>query len=173
MGTVTAGAVYLALLESPVVIPPHDEGLRDIWARGSEVFDEVECSSCHVRTLLLTYSKWIEGPNMAQGEGFEFSVFNDGEQPKSIPYVELYSDLKRHDMGDEGADRHENSRGISRSVYRTPPLWGVADTAPYLHDGRALTITDAIEAHGGEGRPSRDKFRALSDDDKAALKCFS
>ena len=109
---------------------------------------------------------------MAQGEGFEFSVFNDGEQPKSIPYVELYSDLKRHDMGDELADRHENSRGISRSVYRTPPLWGVADTAPYLHDGRALTITDAIEAHGGEGHQSRDKFRALSADDKAALRVF-
>ena len=35
---------------------------------------------------------------MAQGEGFEFSVFNDGEQPKSIPYG-IIQRLKRHDMG--------------------------------------------------------------------------
>ena len=29
-------------------------------------------------------------------------------------------------------------------------MWGSADSAPYLHDGRAETFADAILAHGGE-----------------------
>ena len=32
------------------------------------------------------------------------------------------------------------------SEWRTPPLWGVADSAPYLHDGRAATLEAAILA---------------------------
>ncbi|MGB7347706.1 MAG: di-heme oxidoredictase family protein, partial [Pirellulaceae bacterium] len=34
--------------------------------------------------------------------------------------------------------------------WRTPPLWGVADSAPYLHDGRAKTLHEAVLWHGGE-----------------------
>ena len=34
--------------------------------------------------------------------------------------------------------------------WRTPPLWGVADSPPYLHDGRAYTLEDAIRLHDGE-----------------------
>jgi len=30
------------------------------------------------------------------------------------------------------------------------PLWGVRDSGPYLHDGGAETIQDAIAMHGGE-----------------------
>ena len=40
----------------------------------------------------------------------------------------------------------------------TPRLWGVADTAPYLHDGRALTLRDAILLHGGEATAARNAF---------------
>ena len=172
VGTITAGAIYLALLESPVIIPPFDEKLRDIWARGSAIFDEISCNECHVRTLTLTQSKWIEGPNMAQGEGVEISVFVDGLFPKSVPHVELFSDLKRHDLGSELADEFDTPTGVNRQFFRTAPLWGVADTAPYLHDGRALTLTDAIEAHGGEAHYSREQFRNLSTDDQAALRVF-
>ncbi len=46
--------------------------------------------------------------------------------------------------------------------WRTPPLWGVADTAPYLHDGRAKTLKKAILWHGGEAKGSRDAFESLS-----------
>ena len=54
----------------------------------------------------------------------------------------------------------------------TPRLWGVADTAPYLHDGRALTITDAILLHGGEAQTARDNFDGLSDANKILLLTF-
>ena len=109
---------------------------------------------------------------MAEGEGFEFSVFTDGEFPKSVPQVELFSDLKRHDLGEDLADPFDHPKGIERQLFRTPPLWGLADTAPYLHDGRAMTITDAIEAHGGEASDARQLFRDLSDEDQAALRVF-
>lgn len=45
--------------------------------------------------------------------------------------------------------------------WRTPPLWGVQDSAPYLHDGRAASLTEAIVMHGGEAKPSAARFLAL------------
>jgi hypothetical protein len=42
--------------------------------------------------------------------------------------------------------------------WRTPPLWGLRDSAPYLHDGRAATIEQAIAIHGGEGSDSAIRF---------------
>lgn len=42
--------------------------------------------------------------------------------------------------------------------WRTPPLWGVRDSAPYMHDGRAETLLEAISLHGGEAAGSRDRF---------------
>ncbi|MCU0879212.1 MAG: hypothetical protein MUF06_15620 [Pirellulaceae bacterium] len=45
--------------------------------------------------------------------------------------------------------------------WRTPPLWGVADSAPYLHDGRAATLIDAIVLHGGEADPCIQRFLEL------------
>jgi len=45
--------------------------------------------------------------------------------------------------------------------WRTPPLWGVQDSAPYLHDGRAQTLTEAILMHGGEAASTTANFIAL------------
>jgi CxxC motif-containing protein (DUF1111 family) len=56
--------------------------------------------------------------------------------------------------------------------WRTPPLWGVADTAPYLHDGRAKTLEEAILWHGGEAKQSRDLFAELKPAQKRQLLAF-
>ena len=61
--------------------------------------------------------------------------------------VELFSDLKRHDMGPELAESFGSDLDAR---FITARLWGVADTAPYLHDGRAHTLRDAIMMNGGE-----------------------
>jgi hypothetical protein len=50
----------------------------------------------------------------------------------------------------EGGPRGE-SAGVMVQEWRTPPLWGLRDSAPYLHDGRAATIGQAIAQHGGQG----------------------
>ena len=74
--------------------------------------------------------------------------------------VELYGDLKRHDMGADLAEGIDEA-GTGPAVFLTENLWGVASTAPYLHDGRATTLTEAILAHGGEGAESRTAFLDL------------
>jgi len=172
-GILSAGAIYIAMLEGPVVIPPHDPALRDRWAHGSALMDEVGCTSCHTRELLLKSPFWDETPDTTGGEPIRLSLLLDGEGPKPSPLVQLYSDLKRHDMGPGLADPHANDgTGVPASVFLTRPLWGLAETAPYLHDGRALSIPEAIAMHGGEGAASRDAFLSLSEDDQADLHIF-
>jgi CxxC motif-containing protein (DUF1111 family) len=57
-------------------------------------------------------------------------------------------------------------------VFLTRPLWGLAETAPYLHDGRAPTVHDAIVLHGGEATPARDAYLALEERDRASVRSF-
>jgi len=111
---------------------PEIEVLTEQGERGRDVFDDIGCASCHTPRL--------EGPR--------------GPLP-------VYSDLLLHDMGPELADglQFGNATG---SEFKTQPLWGVYATAPYLHDGRAKTMADAIEMHGGEGEASRDAWLALT-----------
>src|SRR6185369_13240950 len=55
----------------------------------------------------------------------------------------------------------EKTIGAMRQEWRTPPLWGVRDSGPYLHDGRAETLEQAIAFHGGEATNSAKKFFML------------
>lgn len=171
-GLLTAGAVYLAMLEAPVVLPPNDPSLRLRWAEGSALFDEVGCSSCHLRQLPMTNPRWTELPDTTDGPGVVVNVRSDGESPKTGGMVELFSDLKRHDMGPELADAFEGPSGIPAAHFLTRPLWGLAETAPFLHDGRATTLHEAIRLHGGEAAPSRDAYLALSEHDQRSVHVF-
>ena len=56
--------------------------------------------------------------------------------------------------------------------WRTPPLWGVRDSAPYMHDGRAATLLEAISMHDGEAAGTRDRFLNLSHQDRDAIVAF-
>jgi len=170
-GTLTAGAVYLAMLESPVILPPPDPVLRERWTRGSALLDEVQCTTCHRRELLLTSPFWREMPDTTAGSGVLLNLMGDGDFPKSGSYVALFSDLKRHDMGHTLADARPLD-GLPAAAFLTRPLWGLADSAPYLHDGRALTLDEAIVAHGGEAEESRNAYAALNDDGKRDLQIF-
>jgi hypothetical protein len=85
--------------------------------------------------------------------------------------VEMYGDLKRHDLGPELAEAIDEA-GTGASVFLTENLWGVGATAPYLHDGRATTLTEAILEHGGEGAPSRAAFRALTTQEQLDMLLF-
>ena len=56
--------------------------------------------------------------------------------------------------------------------FTTARLWGVADTAPYLHDGRAATLTEAILFHGGEATRAQQKFEAAAPRKRRQLLAF-
>jgi CxxC motif-containing protein (DUF1111 family) len=73
--------------------------------------------------------------------------------------VNLYSDLLLHDMGSLGDGIVQGDAG-PRDL-RTAPLWGVRASAPYLHDGRAPNLDQAIRAHAGEAVVSRDRYLRL------------
>ena len=62
--------------------------------------------------------------------------------------------------------------GAGQGEFRTPPLWGIRTTAPYMHDGRAEDLEGAIMAHDGEAVLVRINYTILSEADKAALHSF-
>jgi hypothetical protein len=76
--------------------------------------------------------------------------------------VALFGDLKRHNMG-SGLAESVDEVGTGAGSFLTENLWGVASTAPYLHDGRATTLAEAILDHGGEAQNSANFFRAALD----------
>ncbi|TWU01537.1 di-heme oxidoredictase family protein [Neorhodopirellula pilleata] len=94
--------------------------------------------------------------------------FPRGPRPTSVKSKAGYS----HSVADNNGRSHFATWDELQREWRTPPLWGIADTAPYLHDGRASTLDEAIRWHGGEAKSSRDRFVALSEPDKKNLLAF-
>jgi hypothetical protein len=85
--------------------------------------------------------------------------------------IALFGDLKRHDMGPGLAEAIDEA-GTGPATFLTENLWGVGSTAPYLHDGRATTLTEAILEHGGEAAASRAAFTALGAGNQRDLLAF-
>jgi CxxC motif-containing protein (DUF1111 family) len=85
--------------------------------------------------------------------------------------VELFSDLKRHDLGPLVAESIDEA-GTGPSVFLTEALWGVGSTAPYMHDGGSTTLTEAIQRHGGEASGARSAFNSASNQRKSDLLDF-
>lgn len=181
-GMLSTMVAYLSQLEIPVMRPPQDPGMLERFARGSQLFDDIGCADCHRRALELR-DPIIEirprQPEHADREPIRIDVAMDGEHPKIEPKgllrnayrVALFSDLARHDMGPDLATPGDEF-GIPARAFLTRPLWGLCDTAPYLHDGRAPTVHDAIRLHGGEAEAARAAYLALSEDDRGSLRVF-
>jgi CxxC motif-containing protein (DUF1111 family) len=155
---------YVASLPAPAVRVPSTPVENEQIAVGRDLFTSIGCASCH--------------------------------RPDMDKVVGLYSDLLLHDMGPTLADAgsyssHSDWSGsgvsasrrneqdarpqggrASRQEWRTPPLWGIRDSGPYLHDGRATTFEQAIAIHGGEGQASADAFASLETQEKAVLMTF-
>jgi CxxC motif-containing protein (DUF1111 family) len=100
------------------------------------------------------------------GTQVRLGAFEANEEGGAI--VRLYGDLKRHHMG-SGLAESVDEIGTGASVWITTELWGVGSTAPYMHDGRSTTLSEAILEHGGEARPSREAFERMSHQDRSDL----
>jgi CxxC motif-containing protein (DUF1111 family) len=138
--------------------PPARRHVEDAETRrGEALFRSTGCAACHRETL--TTRENAEYPALSR---LEFHP---------------YTDLLLHDLGAGLADGRPD-HGASGGDWRTPPLWGLglaqaaSPTARFLHDGRARTLTEAILWHAGEAQKSRDRFRAMSATDRAALLRF-
>ncbi len=133
-GDIDAAADFMRFLAPPPPLP-----LTPSAAAGRQVFQQLNCAGCHT-PLMQT------GPN-------SIAALN-------LKPVALFSDLLLHDMGALGDGIVQDQAG-PRDL-RTAPLWGLRASAPYLHDGRAATLDDAIRAHDGEARNPRDRYLTLS-----------
>ena len=91
------------------------------------------------------------------------------EGPNGI--VPLYSDLLLHEILPEDHQGIEEAGAAIREL-RTPPLWGLATTGPYLHNGSAETLDEAILGHYGEGKQSAEAFTALDEGSRGKLRAF-
>jgi CxxC motif-containing protein (DUF1111 family) len=123
-----------------------------VITRGHAAFFASGCAACHVPALTAT-----------------------GVTASPITFY-AYTDLLLHDMGPALADAIGEG-DASAAEWRTPPLWGLGlvaqqPDARFLHDGRAVSLGDAIRMHGGEAQKSRAMFEGLSIEDTAALLAY-
>jgi len=221
VGDQTALAIYIAGQPRPTTrqeltklnLLPAEERVGSTEAaaigRGSTVFSQIGCATCHVPSLTInraTFSEPSQNPNfrdklfpagqdpltrslnpatavrfdltrdqpdnrvIVNGVEVRFGALERGSTSGSA-IVRLYGDLKRHNMGPRLAEQVDEI-GTGASVFLTENLWGVGSTAPYLHDGRATTLTEAILEHGGEAQASRDAFAALTTSSKRDVITF-
>ena len=166
---------------------PFQQKLDRKSRRGQRIFNRIGCSGCHVPTIN-TKSPIIEyrveddeepyysvdlSSDVSEGSVFETNSRGGLKLP-------IFSDYKRHNMGTRLAetahfldtpdcDNEVAGTEITNCNFITMKLWGLADTAPYLHDGRALSIFEAIAFHGGEAQRVRDRFLRLSKGGQNAL----
>jgi CxxC motif-containing protein (DUF1111 family) len=115
---------------------------------GEQLFAQVNCVGCHIPEI-----------------------------PSAAGPLGAFTDLLLHDLGPDLAD------GISMGMpqfstisplntageFRTQPLWGVSMHGPWMHDGRAGTINDAILLHGGEATAARDAYLGLTQAERDAI----
>ena len=102
--------------------------------------------------------------------GNDFLILEKG--PAVVTEVAVGSNTQRRvRQRQKGWARQLNPSMVAQE-WKTPPLWGVADSVPYLHDGRAETLLEAVMMHGGEAEPTRNRFLNLSFPDREALIAF-
>ena len=141
---------YLQTLKAPIQRNQNDAEV----IQGKNIFNQINCASCHNPTLKTGYSPI---------EALSYKEFHP------------YTDLLLHDMGSGLDDGYTEGNALTYE-WRTPPLWGLglsvnSQGGQYflMHDGRAMSIEEAILLHGGEATNSKTQFQNLSQADKDAL----
>lgn len=132
---------YMALSQ-----PPAMRNLDQPWFLEAKViFDDLKCASCH-------------RPKLTTGSS-EFTVLRHRD-------FYPFTDMLLHDMGPDLANDFPVFEAEPQE-WRTAPLWGVglSDAVSgrhgFLHDGRALTLEEAILWHGGEAQASKEAYKSL------------
>jgi CxxC motif-containing protein (DUF1111 family) len=147
---------------------------------GEKRFSETGCAACHRPSLGEASGIYSDLMLHDMGPALADSGLYGAAIPESDDEDGAESDRDAVPAGNvevstavSGARSPKSSfRAARRSEWRTPPLWGLRDSGPYLHDGRAETIQDAIAMHGGEALLSTNKFFKLSHEKRQQLISF-
>jgi CxxC motif-containing protein (DUF1111 family) len=156
--------------------PPRDAGLaatEDARA-GSALFDSTGCATCHVRTL-------VTAPAGTAFHGGAYAVPAALGERAFHPF----GDFLLHDVGTGDGivivilEHHGRAYLHMQRTFdptadriRTAPLWGLRTRTRLMHDGRSVTIEDAILRHRGEAADARSRFRCLGAREKEQLLAF-
>jgi len=99
--------------------------------RGMNTFAEVGCVSCHSGPA-------FNGPTLPEGTGFfmKFPTYDNGVFEAQYNFKK---DQGRFEATKQEADKH---------MYKVPTLRNVALTAPYFHNGKVMTLQDAVRIMG-------------------------
>ncbi|MDO6431955.1 di-heme oxidoredictase family protein [Flavitalea sp. BT771] len=151
--TINNVVFYLQTLKAPV---QRDQSNAEVMA-GKQLFIGINCSGCHK-------------PELRTGASPVAALNNKTFAP--------YTDLLLHDMG-PGLDDGYTEGNAATSEWRTAPLWGLG-LAPgsqgrqyfLLHDGRAHSIEEAIQMHGGEAGNAKNAFNALTGSERQKIITF-
>jgi CxxC motif-containing protein (DUF1111 family) len=122
--------------------PPPRGGINSSVIAGEVLFSQIGCGDCHTPTLVT-------------GSGVSFHP---------------YSDFLLHDMGGLG-DGITQGQATGR-LMRTAPLWGSRLFTRFLHDGRAFSFYDSIQAHDGQGAAAKARFNRLAPTDRNKVEAF-
>lgn len=135
---------------------------RDVRT-GEGLFNQVGCNGCHVSTLRTARP----GTRI---NGGAFTVPN----ALGNKIIHPYSDFLSHDIG--------TSDGIpvlpgpeyaqTNNLMRTAPLWALRTRNRLMHDGLSFTKQEAIQRHGGQAAAVRDRYNALTDQQRSLVLTF-
>ncbi len=128
--------------------PPPRGVITEEAIQGEQIFSQIQCSSCHL-------------PDLQTGAS--------PIQALSFKRFSPYGDFLLHDIGT--GDRIQAGEAKPEEI-RTSPLWGIRFRAPFLHDGRASNLNEAILRHAVEAENSRQMYEELSEEEQKALIAF-
>jgi CxxC motif-containing protein (DUF1111 family) len=182
---------FVASLPKPRVLKPAtaEEDLRAM--HGKALFAKIGCAVCHRPTLysidgiysdLLLHDMGgslsdplasrppdppqIDEPAVRVTGTFGIAYYGDNGQKNSLTFNTSTVPGRRPPPPSPGEMQ------VFRQEWKTPPLWGMRDSAPYLHDGRAATVAEAVGWHGGEALQSAKKFANMPKADRADVVTF-
>jgi hypothetical protein len=191
----TADVTAVTLVPGRVI--PNDPEIEKAVRVGEQRFSDIGCAICHVLKLPLTNKGWIYSEpnpynpsgNLRVGDAAPLAVDLTSDElagPRLKPdahgvvWVPAFTDLKLHDITTGPSDPNaepldQNQPAGSAAFFQgntkfiTRKLWGTANSGPFMHHGKFTTMREAILAHSGEARASRQAFEALSPYDRGCL----
>ncbi|MBV8880740.1 MAG: hypothetical protein JO332_12285 [Planctomycetaceae bacterium] len=158
--------------------------------KGRRHFERIGCAACHIPDLVINHDRRVadvetvfdRSRGVINGlfatatplfnESFDVPGLPSSKTSRGGSFVvrNIFADFKRHDLGPAFHER--NFDGTVTTMFMTEPLWGVATTAPYGHDGKSINLKAAILRHGGEAQESREAFEHLNEEHEAELLVF-
>jgi mono/diheme cytochrome c family protein len=143
---------FVDTLARPEEIAPMSAADVKEAERGKDLFKTVGCTLCHT-------------PDMGGVKGIYSDFLLHSLEDRTLTGESSY--------GPDGLPEFPLPREHPRpDEWKTPPLWGVADSAPYFHDGGSATLELAIARHKGGAEPVRKLYDKLGGQDQAAIVTF-